>query len=200
MGTIGKIGCFSFNGNKVITTGSGGMLVTDDPALAQRARHLTTQARLPGLAYMHDEVGYNYRLSNVSAAIGVAQLEQLDTFLAAKRRIASTYDQALTKAGNVEIPPDATWASRSAWLYSPRMSDATSAAHVLERLIERQIGARPVWPPLHKMALYAGMTLLGDGSVSEAIGATAVSLPSSVQLSEGDQQRVIDVFLEAVAA
>jgi dTDP-4-amino-4,6-dideoxygalactose transaminase len=200
VGTIGSIGCFSFNGNKVITTGSGGMLVTDDPALARRAKHLTTQARLPGLPYRHDEVGYNYRLSNVSAAIGVAQLEQLDDFLSAKRQIAATYDLALANVARVEIPPDAGWASRSAWLYSPRMTDAALVEHVLKRLIECEIGARPVWPPLHKMALFAGTKLLGDGSVSEAIGATAVSLPSSVQLPERDQQRVIERLITAVGS
>ncbi len=95
VGTIGRVGCFSFNGNKLITTGGGGMLVTDDEALAKRARHLSTQARLPGLAYDHDEVGFNYRLSNVSAALGLAQLEQLDALLAGRRANAARYDAAI---------------------------------------------------------------------------------------------------------
>ena len=91
----GGVGCFSFNGNKLITTGGGGMLVTDDEALARRARHLSTQARLPGLAYDHDEVGYNYRLTNLAAALGLAQLEQLGELLAARRANAAAYDAAI---------------------------------------------------------------------------------------------------------
>ena len=99
VGTIGDLGCFSFNGNKTITTGGGGMIVTGDAALAARARHLSTQARLPGLGYVHDTVGYNYRLTNVAAALGLAQLEQLPRFLAAKRSLAGRY------AGAAGRPP-----------------------------------------------------------------------------------------------
>src|SRR5207248_2582197 len=95
VGTIGRLGCFSFNGNKLITTGGGGMVVTDDAELARRVRHLSTQARLPGLAYDHDEVGYNYRLSNLAAALGLAQLEELPELLAARRANAARYDAAL---------------------------------------------------------------------------------------------------------
>jgi dTDP-4-amino-4,6-dideoxygalactose transaminase len=87
VGSIGRLGCFSFNGNKLITTGGGGMVTTDDEALARRARHLSTQARLPGRAYDHDEIGFNYRLTNLAAALGVAQLEQLDELLAARRAV-----------------------------------------------------------------------------------------------------------------
>jgi dTDP-4-amino-4,6-dideoxygalactose transaminase len=198
VGTIGNIGCFSFNGNKVITTGGGGMLVTDDPNLASHAKHLTRQARLPGLAYRHDEVGYNYRLSNVSAAIGVAQLEQLDRFLEAKRRIAGAYDDALRRSADVVLAPSAAWADRSAWLYTIRLRNAETANRVLGKLLDAEIGARPVWPPLHKIAPFLGASLLGDGSVAEQIGETAISLPSSVQLSEGDQHRVIDTVVEAL--
>ncbi len=93
-GTVGRIGAFSFNGNKIATTGGGGMLVTDDEALAVRAKHLTTQAKVPDTGYLHDEVGYNYRLTNVAAALGIAQLERLPSFVATKRRIAERYDAA----------------------------------------------------------------------------------------------------------
>jgi len=95
VGTVGDLGCYSFNGNKTITTGGGGMIVTADAALAAQARHLSTQARLPGVGYVHDTVGYNYRLTNVAAALGVAQLEQLPRFLAAKRCLADRYASAL---------------------------------------------------------------------------------------------------------
>jgi dTDP-4-amino-4,6-dideoxygalactose transaminase len=198
VGTIGRMGCFSFNGNKIITTGGGGMIVTDDPDLARRAKHLTTQARLPGLAYQHDEVGYNYRLSNLAAAVGVAQLEQLPGFLAAKRRIAARYDAAFADTPEIAPAPNASWAHRSAWLYSLRLPDADLAARVLAALIAAGIGARPVWTPLHLTTPYRGATLIGDGSVAGAVAATALSLPSSVHLSDADQARVIDTVIDSV--
>ncbi len=199
VGTIGRIGCFSFNGNKVLTTGGGRMLVTNDPELARRAKHLTTQARLPGLAYSHDEVGYNYRLSNLAAAMGVAQLEQLDGFLATKRQIAARYDDAFHGLPGVTRPPHAPWATRSAWLYSIRLQDAELAASVLNELVTAGIGARPVWAPLHRMSPFAAAPIIGDGTVATEIASTAISLPSSVQLEPADQARVIDVVRSAVS-
>lgn len=198
VGTVGTVGCFSFNGNKIITTGGGGMLVTDDPELARRARHLTTQARLPGLAYQHDEIGYNYRLSNLAAALGVAQLEQLPGFLAAKRRIAARYEEALGDHEWITLPPRTRWADPSFWLYSIRLRDAGLADRVLARLGADGIGARPVWTPLHLMEPYRDAPMLGDGSKATSIAETGVSLPSSVQLDEDDQSRVIDALLRAV--
>lgn len=198
VGTIGRVGCFSFNGNKVITTGGGGMLVTDDPDLARHAKHLTTQARLPGLAYQHDEVGYNYRLSNLAAAVGVAQLEQLDGFLDSKRQIATRYDSAFRDLPTVELPPNAPWANRSAWLYSIRLRDLDMATHVVDRLIASGIGARPVWSPVHQMLPFEDASLVGSGSVAHDIAATAISLPSSVQLEPSDQDRVIEAVREAL--
>ena len=187
VGTIGRIGCFSFNGNKVITTGGGGMLVTDDSELARRAKHLTTQARLPGLAYQHDEVGYNYRLSNLAAAMGVAQLEQLDGFLAAKRRIAARYDDAFRDLPGVAMPPDAPWADPERMAVFDPPSRRRAGASVLDELVAAGIGARPVWTPLHRMSPFAGAPIIGDGSVATRSPSTAVSLPSSVQLEPADQ-------------
>jgi dTDP-4-amino-4,6-dideoxygalactose transaminase len=198
VGTIGRIGCFSFNGNKVITTGGGGMLVTDDPKLARHAKHLTTQARIAGLAYWHDEVGYNYRLSNLAAAMGVAQLEQIDVFLAAKRRIAQRYDEAFRDLLDITLPPLAPWANRSAWMYSIGLRDATLATTVLDNLIANQIGARPVWPPLNRMPPFADSLMVGSGAVAEETAARTVSLPTSVDLESSDQNRVIDVVRATV--
>jgi dTDP-4-amino-4,6-dideoxygalactose transaminase len=200
VGTVGRVGCFSFNGNKVMTTGGGGMLVTDDPELAGRARHLTTQARLPGPVYQHDEIGYNYRLSNLAAALGVAQLEQLPAFLDAKRRIAAGYDEALGDQELIALPPRTNWADPSFWLYSIRLRDAGLAHDVLDRLSANRIGARPVWMPLHLMDPYRHVPLLGDGLVATSIAETGVSLPSSVQLDHDDQSRVIAALMRAVGA
>jgi dTDP-4-amino-4,6-dideoxygalactose transaminase len=198
VGTIGRMGCFSFNGNKIITTGGGGMIVTDDERLARHARHLTTQARLPGLAYQHDEVGYNYRLSNLGAALGLSQLEVLTEFVVAKRRIADAYDAAFGGNPAIEIAPRTDWAEPSRWLYSIRFKDRSTARRVLDGLVGAGIGARPVWTPLHEMPPYQGAKRLGDGSVAASVAATAVSLPSSVGLSEADQSWVIARVLATV--
>ena len=118
VGAAGDVGCFSLNGNKIITAGGGGVLVTDDVSVAEAARHLTTQARLPGHAYSHDAVGYNYRMTNVHAALGLAQLEQLEVFLQRKREIADRYNEAFVNVPGVELPPLLAGATSSSWLYS----------------------------------------------------------------------------------
>ena len=194
VGTLGRLGCFSFNGNKVITTGGGGMVVTDDEALARRARHLVRQARMPGPEYVHDEVGFNYRLTNLAAAVGLAQLEQLPGFLEKKRRMAAAYDRALAAVAGLTPPPRARWAEPSFWLYSvlvdPDARGATRESLRL-RLAESGIEARPLWCPAHLMEPYRDLPRLG-GEVAEKIHARGLSLPSSVGLDEAAQRRVID--------
>jgi len=193
VGTIGRLGCYSFNGNKIITTGGGGMITTDDPALARRAKHLTTQARLPGPEYRHDEVGYNYRLSNLAAAVGVAQLEQLPEFLAAKRRIAARYDEALGGLAGITLPPRAGWAEPSLWLYSVGV-DARSFGRGWRTLVEdlgaAGIQARPIWSPLHTMPMYREQPRLG-GRVAEDLFEAGLSLPCSVALTDEQQDTVV---------
>jgi dTDP-4-amino-4,6-dideoxygalactose transaminase len=201
VGTIGRIGCFSFNGNKLITTGGGGMLVTDDEALARRARHLSTQARLPGRAYDHDEVGYNYRLSNLAAALGVAQLEQLPELLAARRANAARYDAALAGLAGVRPAPRAAWADPSFWLYTAALDPAVAPIGrdaMLAGMAEAGIEARPIWTPLHRTRLYADAPRLG-GEAAEAIFASAVSLPSSSSLTDAQRDRVITRLDELLA-
>lgn len=201
VGTVGRVGCFSFNGNKLITTGSGGMLVTDDEELARRARHLSTQARLPGQAYDHDELGYNYRLSNVSAAIGVAQLEQLPELLGARRALASRYDDALADLPLLRTAPRAPWADPSFWLYTASTT-ADAPRGLRDRLIgklgEWNIEARPIWTPLHMTRLYATAPRIG-GHVAEKVFEAAFSLPSSSSLSHDDQARVVAALAGALA-
>lgn len=193
VGTIGKVGCFSFNGNKIITSGAGGMITTDDEALARRAKHLTTQARLPGIEYRHDEVGYNYRLSNLSAALGLSQLELLDDFVTRKRAIAARYDASLEKIPGIHPPPRASWASATCWLYTARIESqvyGVDRSAVLERLRAAEIESRPIWSPIHRMAPYRDAKRIG-GEVAEGIFQDALSLPSSVDLSPADQERVL---------
>ena len=200
VGTIGRLGAFSFNGNKLITTGGGGMIVTDDEALAQRARHLSTQARLPGLAYDHDEVGYNYRLSNVAAALGLAQLEQLDRLLTARRDIAARYDAAIAGIGGIRVAPRASWADPSFWLYTAALEepDPVRRDRVIAALAADGIEARPIWRPIHATRLYSDAARLG-GEVADRIFAGAICLPSSSSLTRDDQDRVIERLAAALA-
>ncbi len=200
VGTPGRIGCFSFNGNKLITTGGGGMVVTDDEALARRARHLSTQARLPGRAYDHDELGYNYRLSNLAAALGVAQLEQLPALLAARRAIAARYDEAIAAIPGLLPAPRAAWAHPSFWLYTAAAAPETAPGHrdrVIDALGQSAIEARPVWTPLHRTRLYRDAPYLG-GAVADELFQRAFSLPSSSGLPIADQARVTDALRQAV--
>jgi dTDP-4-amino-4,6-dideoxygalactose transaminase len=202
VGTIGRIGCFSFNGNKLVTTGGGGMLVTDDEPLARRARHLSTQARLPGPAYDHDEIGYNYRLSNLAAALGVAQLEQLPELLAARRANAAHYDAAIAGITGLRPAPSATWADPSFWLYTATLDPATAALDrdtLLRGMAAVGIEARPIWTPLHRTRLYADAPRLG-GAVAEGIFASAFSLPSSSSLTDAQRDRVVNRLGELLAA
>lgn len=199
VGTLGRVGCFSFNGNKLITTGGGGMVTTDDEVLARRARHLSTQARLPGRAYDHDEIGYNYRLTNLAAALGVAQLEQLPELLAARRTVANRYDAAIATLPALRPAARAPWANPSYWLYTARLStpDARRRDRVLDVLASRNIDARPIWTPVHAMGPYADAPRLG-GAVAERIFAAAVSLPSSSSLAPATQDRVIEALRAAI--
>lgn len=200
VGAIGRIGIFSFNGNKLITTGGGGMVVTDDEALARRARHLSTQARLPGLAYDHDEVGYNYRLTNLAAALGLAQLEQLDELLAARRRIAARYDAAIDDIPALRPSPRVEGMAASYWLYTASLQrpDEPRRDALLAALGALGIEARPVWRPIHATRRYAQAARL-PGPIADDIFASAFCLPSSSSLSEADQDRVIAGLRQVVA-
>jgi len=197
-GTVGAVGAFSFNGNKIATTGGGGMIVTDDEALAKRARHLTTQAKVPDVGYLHDEVGYNYRLTNLSAALGNAQLSRLDDFVAAKHRHAAAYDAAFA-ALPVVLPPRVEGMDSTYWLYSILTADAAERDALLAFMAGRSIGARSLWRPLHMQPAYPNAVRIG-GDNGRQLFERGVSLPSSTHLTQEDQQRVIDAVQEFYAS
>jgi dTDP-4-amino-4,6-dideoxygalactose transaminase len=202
VGTLGRLGCFSFNGNKIITTGGGGTVTTADEGLARRAKHLTTQAKLPGPEYLHDEIGYNYRLTNMAAALGLAQLERLTEFIARKRALAARYDAALGTLPGITLPPRPAWALPTMWLYSILIDPAvtgTTRTQVMERLLSAGVQSRPTWAPSHVMPFYRDAARLG-GSVGERLFAQGLSLPCSTNLSDADQDRVIDVLRSALQA
>lgn len=191
-GTVADIGCFSFNGNKIATAGGGGMIVTDDSDLAARARHLTTQAKLPDVGYLHDEIGYNYRLTNLAAALGNAQLQRLDEFVAAKRRIAATYDAQLQDLP-LELPPRLLGFDSTYWLYSVLTEDLATRDRLLAFLAEARIGARALWRPLHQQPPFSGAANLGT-AVADELFERGVSLPCSTSLSDADQARVVEAM------
>ncbi|MBX6331155.1 MAG: LegC family aminotransferase [Gemmatimonadaceae bacterium] len=194
VGHLGDMACFSFNGNKLLTTGGGGMLVTDDEALAKRARYLTTQAKDDPVEYEHHEVGYNYRLTNLQAAMGVAQMEQLDAYVAAKRRIASTYAEALGEIPGLTIMPEASWAWSTFWMYTVLVDADTfgiGSRELLKTLERARIQTRPLWQPLHRSPAHRGAFAV-DCSTAEDLHRRALSLPCSVGLTPESQREVID--------
>ena len=196
VGSVGDFGCFSFNGNKIITSGGGGMIVCDDERLASRARHLTTQARLPGGAYQHDEIGFNYRLTNVEAAVGLAQLEQLDVFLDARRKVAESYRQRLAVDERFSFPEPTRGARPSGWLTSFRCESEAARNYVLARLNDAGIESRPIWLPMSEQTPYASCPRVGRGVATE-IASTGISVPSSSNLTESEISRVCEEILRA---
>ncbi len=188
-GALGRLSCFSFNGNKLVTCGGGGAVLCDDPELAARVRHLSTQARV-GTTYTHDEVGFNYRMTNVNAAIGMAQLERLDEMVTAKQQIAAAYDAALAGRPDVVLMPRLEWATTNCWMYGIRLGDSASANALVNLMSERGIQGRPFWRSLCTQAPYAGAARHLTG-VSQAMTDCVVSLPCSSQLTTEDQAQVL---------
>ena len=196
VGSLGDIGCFSFNGNKIITTGGGGMLVTDSSEYVERARSLSTQAKDDPIEYIHAQVGYNYRLTNLQAAMGCAQMEQLDAFVLKKRRIADLYTKALGELPGLTLPREAPWASSTFWLYTITVDEARygrNSRQLLRDLDRAGIQTRPLWQPMHLSRVFTGMQHT-DCGVAEQLNLSALSLPSSVHLSPEEQQRVCEVI------
>ena len=194
-GALGAVAAFSFNGNKIITTSGGGMLVAPRPELVERARFWSTQARDPGPAYHHTELGYNYRLSNVLAGIGRGQLEVLDERVRARRAVAERYRQAFADLPGLELMPEAPYGLNTRWLSCvlvDRAALGTSRDELLRALAAHDIEARPVWKPMHLQPLYRDCACFGS-EVSSDLFDRGLCLPSSSSLSPEDQDRVIEV-------
>jgi len=198
-GTFGKVGIYSFNGNKIITTSGGGMLVSEDGDLITKAKFLATQARDTAPHYQHSTIGYNYRLSNVLAGIGRGQLQVLEERVAARRRNFETYHQALSHLPGIEFMPEADFGRATRWLtcltIDPKAFGATRE-EVRLALAEQQIETRPVWKPLHLQPVFAGCECIG-GEVAASLFAYGLCLPSGSNLTQEDLQRVISA-IEAV--
>lgn len=199
-GSLGHAGCFSFNGNKIITTGGGGMLVTNDAKWAARAKYLTTQAKDDPIEYVHNAVGYNYRLTNLQAAMGCAQMEQLDTFVERKREIANRYRESLAGLRGVRLPEEADWAFSTFWMYTVLIDEKESrigSRELLRELAARKIQTRPLWQPIHRSPAHhpAGSPPCPN---SDVLYAQAISLPCSVGLTHSDQSQVIEAIVSLI--
>ncbi|WP_417832259.1 DegT/DnrJ/EryC1/StrS family aminotransferase [Terasakiella sp.] len=192
-GTFGSCGCFSFNGNKMITTGGGGMIVTDDDQLASQVRHLSTQAKSNNQEYVHDQTGFNYRLTNIQAAIGCAQLEVCNDILFHKRRIRDRYDQAFAKSPFINTPTIKNNVKPANWLYTIQiLSDKASldAREIILRLSEKNIITRPLWQPMHLSPSLINPIFIGAG-ISETLYSQSISLPCSPTMTDDQQDFVI---------
>lgn len=200
-GTFGKMGIYSFNGNKIITTSGGGMLVSEEPTLMEKARFLATQARDPAPHYQHSEIGYNYRLSNVLAGIGRGQLQVLEQRVAARRHNFETYNQALGELPGLVFMPEADFGTSTRWLtcltIDPEVFGCDRESIRLT-LAEHQIESRPVWKPLHLQPVFAEVECIG-GEVSEQLFQQGLCLPSGSNLTDADLQRVISVIQDIYA-
>jgi perosamine synthetase len=199
IGHLADVACLSFNGNKIITAGGGGMIVTNKEDWARKAKYLTTQAKDDPLEYIHNEIGYNYRLTNVQAAMGVAQMEKLGEYVGIKRHIAAVYARALADVPGITPMREAEWAESIFWMFTVLVNEAhygMDSRALLQRLAEGRIQARPLWQPIHLSRAH-GMGQPGLCPIAERLNTEALSLPSSVGLNEADQRRVIETVRES---
>lgn len=180
-GSFGLAGTLSYNGNKTITCGGGGMVVTNSAALARVARHLSTQAKKNSKTYLHDAVGYNYRLPNLNAAVGCAQYEQLDGFLRSKRAIADRYRDALGGAAGLRLLWEPAGARSNFWLNTVVFDEPARARRALRALNAAGVEARPIWTPCHRQPMFAKLSA-GTLEVTDRLWRTAFNLPSSSNL------------------
>ena len=200
VGGDARYAAFSFNGNKLITTGGGGMFVTNDDALAARARYLTTQAKDDAVEFVHGEVGWNYRLTNVQAAIGVAQLEQLPTFVARKRAMRALYADQLSAVPHLRVLDEAAWATSAHWMLTIMLDAASpkSRVELAASLAELRIDTRPLWQPLHQSPAHRG-AWSGACPVATTAQQQALSLPCSTHLSDAELARVAHAVIRSLS-
>ncbi|UFH96156.1 aminotransferase class I/II-fold pyridoxal phosphate-dependent enzyme [Bacillus toyonensis] len=203
-GTFGKFGVYSFNGNKIITTSGGGMLVSNDVEALERARFLATQAKDPAPHYEHSEIGYNYRLSNILAGIGRGQLEVLEDRVRARRFVYKRYYEALSHMPGFYFMPELEHTRPNRWLTTLTIDEKESGISIgklLRILAEENIEARPMWKPLHMQSLFKEMKYYPHSKnedVSQYLFQSGICLPSGSNMLAEDQQRVIQSILKAV--
>ena len=198
VGALSRVGAFSFYGNKIVTSGEGGMLTPTDDALTERLQFLRDHAMSPTRRYWHPEIGYNYRITNIQAALGVAQMERVDEFVARKRAIAKLYTELLDGIPGVHLPPEEPWAKNVYWMYSILIDDTARLPRdeLMRRMKTRGVDSRPFFHSIHTMPPYAtGQSL----PVAERLSRQGINLPSSCALTDDDVRRVARVIRETLA-
>lgn len=198
-GTLGKYGIYSFNGNKIITTSGGGMLVSDDIEGLDKVRFWASQARDPAIHYQHSRIGYNYRLSNILAGIGRGQLKVLDERVAMRRAIFDRYVHGLSNIPGLLFMPDTSFGISTHWLTALTINQqlcGVSVSSIIDALAKGDIESRPVWKPLHLQPVYSRCLYYphSSESISDRIFETGICLPSGSSMSESDQERVIQII------
>lgn len=190
-GTFGKFGVFSFNGNKIISTGGGGVIVTDDEELAKKAKHLTTQAKVSAMEYIHDEIGYNYRLVNVLAAIGVAQMEEFPALLENKRKMDQYYRMQLTGVGDIEFQAVSENVDANCWLFTFKTKHMRK---LLAYLNDNGVQSRPFWMPMNQLDMFKDDIFVSNGNQSEHVYQNSISIPSSAGITQAEMETVVETI------
>ncbi|TWC68388.1 dTDP-4-amino-4,6-dideoxygalactose transaminase [Herbaspirillum sp. SJZ099] len=197
-GTFGRLGVYSFNGNKIITTSGGGMLLSDDKALIDKARFLATQARDSALHYQHSEIGYNYRMSNILAGVGRGQLRVLEERVKSRRKIYDAYRAAFSDMPEIQWMPEPEWSYSTHWLTACTIDPAVglSSTDLIKRLADELIEARPIWKPMHLQPVFSHCAYFNDGSesVSDRLFQQGVCLPSGSNMTEGQIDRIVSTI------
>jgi len=192
-GTIGKLGCISFNGNKIITTGGGGIIITDDAELAEKANYLTTQAKDDSIRYIHEEIGYNFRLTNIQAALGVAQLEQLPVILKRKKEIYNYYQKEITGINGLAISKTPDYADNNHWMNLLQIDFkiyGQNRERLMKKLEENRIETRPVWELNHLQKPYINCQRYHIENANRIV-ANSLCLPSSSNITDGNLDLIV---------
>ena len=188
-GGFGLMGCFSFNGNKIITTGGGGVIVTDEEELAKKAKHLTTQAKSDPFEYVHDEIGYNFRLVNVLAAMGVAQMELLPSFIKRKKEIDALYKKELKGTGDISFQKVEAGVDANCWLFTIMTE---KQKEVLKVLNDNKMQSRPFWVPMNKLKMFKDDVYYDNNDKSDYIYQRCLSIPCSTYITDDEVKAVAE--------
>jgi perosamine synthetase len=202
-GSFGAVSCFSFYANKLVTTGEGGMVVTDDEELAQRLRSLRNLAFHPDRRFHHEELGFNFRLTNLQAAVGVAQLERMEEIVGRKRQVAAAYSAALAEVEGLTLPPEEPWARSVFWMYGIVVDEVTGldASALAERLRELGVETRPFFIGMHEQPALHRLGLFRDERypVAERLARQGLYLPSGLALTDEQLERVCAAVREVLS-
>jgi len=200
VGTFGDISCFSFYGNKIITTGEGGMCLTDDEKTAQKMQELRDHGMKPNRRYWHDNIGYNYRMTNIQAALGVGQIERINSFIEKKRQIAKMYEDRLRNVNGITTQPEMSWAKNVYWLYSILVNYPSGRKRdkVIKTLEDKNIETRPFFFPVNIMPPYIKFGNNEEFKISQNLSISGLNLPSSTKITQDDIELICDLVVESM--